>query len=134
MSALTPLEVASGLVLGTVATIGLPARSSDPRAAMEQALVEPLRRGAPTEDDLSRVQRRRSFPTWATQAFQMAVQNRVIDPVLRSPEEPRLPWLVSFMQRWLPSLQGIPARIVGLGFRPEHVDLGVIDGRPGIPQ
>ena len=61
----------------------------------------------------------------------MAVQNRVIDPVLRSSEEPRLPWLVRLMQRWLPFLQGIPARIVGVGFRPEHVNLAVIDGAAG---
>ena len=45
MSALSPLEVASGLVFGTVANIDAPTRGSDPRAAMEQALVEPLRRG-----------------------------------------------------------------------------------------
>ena len=96
--------------------------------AAANLLVGPLRRGAPTEADLRRVQQRRAFPTWATQAFQMAVQNRVIDPVLRSSQEPRLPWLVRFIQRWLPFLQGIPARIVGIGFRPEHVDLDVIDG------
>ena len=69
----------------------------------------------------------------ATQAFQIGVQNRVIDPVLRSSEEPRLPGLVRFVQRWFPLLQGIPARIVGVGFRPEHVDLDAIDGRVSDP-
>ena len=49
-----------------------------------QPAGRPLRRGTPAEDDLRKVQQRRAFPTWATQAFQMAVQNRVIDPVLRS--------------------------------------------------
>ena len=100
--------------------------------ATANLLVGPLRRGAPTEDDLRKVQKRRSFPTWATQAFQTTVQNRVIDPVLRSSEEPRLPWLVRLMQRRLPFLQGIPARIVGVGFRPEHVDLAAIDGSTGV--
>jgi hypothetical protein len=38
---------------------------------------------------------------------------------------------VRVIQRWLPFLQGIPARIVGVGFRPEHVDLAVIDGPAG---
>jgi 2-polyprenyl-6-methoxyphenol hydroxylase-like FAD-dependent oxidoreductase len=99
--------------------------------AAANLLVGPLRRGAPTEDDLRKVQARRSFPTRATQAFQVAVQNRVIDPVLRSTEEPKLPGLVRFVQRYLPILQGIPARIVGVGFRPEHVDLAVIDGPAG---
>jgi 2-polyprenyl-6-methoxyphenol hydroxylase-like FAD-dependent oxidoreductase len=99
--------------------------------AAANLLVGPLRRGTPSEDDLARVQKRRSFPTWATQAFQIAVQSRVIDPVLRSTREPRLPWLMRFIQRRLPILQGIPARIVGVGFRPERVDLAVIDGRGG---
>ena len=97
--------------------------------AAANLLVEPLRAGIPAEDDLRKVQQRRAFPTWATQAFQMAVQNRVIDPVLRGTQAPRLPWLVRFMQRHLLFLQGIPARIIGVGFRPEHVDLAVIDGR-----
>ena len=99
--------------------------------AAANLLVGPLRRGIPAEADLRKVQQRRTFPTWATQAFQTVVQNRVIDPVLRSSQEPRLPWLMRFLQRRLPVLQGIPARIVGVGFRPEHVDLGVIDGRRG---
>jgi 2-polyprenyl-6-methoxyphenol hydroxylase-like FAD-dependent oxidoreductase len=99
--------------------------------AAANLLVGPLRCGAPSEDDVARVQKRRSFPTWATQAFQIAVQRRVIDPVLRSTREPRLPWLMRFIQRRLPVLQGIPARIVGVGFRPEHVDLAVIDGQAG---
>jgi 2-polyprenyl-6-methoxyphenol hydroxylase-like FAD-dependent oxidoreductase len=99
--------------------------------ATANLLVGPLRRGPPTEDDLRKVQKRRTFPTWATQAFQTIVQNRVIDPVLRSSTEPKLPWLVRFLQRRLPSLQGIPARIVGVGFRPEHVDLDAIDGAAG---
>jgi 2-polyprenyl-6-methoxyphenol hydroxylase-like FAD-dependent oxidoreductase len=98
--------------------------------AAANLLVGPLRRGRPTEDDLRKVQERRSFPTRATQAFQIAVQNRFIDPVLRSSQEPKVPWLLRFLQRYAPFLQGIPARIVGVGFRPEHVDLAVIDG-PG---
>jgi 2-polyprenyl-6-methoxyphenol hydroxylase-like FAD-dependent oxidoreductase len=96
--------------------------------ATANLLVEPLRQGRVTEDDLNRVQKRRSFPTWATQRFQIAVQNRVIDPVLRSSTTPRPPWIARLLQR-LPALQGIPARLIGIGFRPEHVDLGVIDGR-----
>jgi 2-polyprenyl-6-methoxyphenol hydroxylase-like FAD-dependent oxidoreductase len=99
--------------------------------AAANLLTVPLRAGAPTEADLHRVQRRRAFPTWATQTFQIAVQNRVIDPVLRSSRPPQVPWLLRFVQRYLPFLQGIPARVVGVGFRPEHVDLGVIDGWAG---
>ena len=96
--------------------------------ATANLVAEPLRKGRLTEDDLHRVQKRRAFPTWATQRFQIAVQSRVIDPVLRSSVEPRPPWIARVMQR-LPVLQGIPARLIGIGFRPEHVNLRVIDGR-----
>ena len=99
--------------------------------ATANLLVGPLRAGIPAEADLRKVQQRRTFPTWATQAFQTAVQNRVIDPVLTGSQEPRLPWLARVLQRRLPVLQGIPARIVGVGFRPEHVNLDAIDGRAG---
>jgi 2-polyprenyl-6-methoxyphenol hydroxylase-like FAD-dependent oxidoreductase len=99
--------------------------------ATANLLVGPLRRGIPVEDDLRKVQERRSFPTRATQAFQTAVQNRLIDPVLRSTQEPSLPWLLRFLQRYAPFLQGVPARLIGIGFRREHVDLEVIDGPKG---
>jgi 2-polyprenyl-6-methoxyphenol hydroxylase-like FAD-dependent oxidoreductase len=113
--------------MSPIAGVGINLAIQDAIAAAN-LLVGPLRRGALSEDDLRRVQKRRTFPTWATQAFQTAVQNRVIDPVLRSSEEPRLPWLLRFLQRRLPVLQGIPARFVGIGLRPEHVDLAAIDG------
>jgi 2-polyprenyl-6-methoxyphenol hydroxylase-like FAD-dependent oxidoreductase len=96
--------------------------------AAANILVTPLRKGRLTEADLARVQKRRSFPTWATQRLQLAIQNRVIDPVLSGSATLRVPWVVRVMQR-LPFLQAIPARLVGLGFRPEHVDLRAIDGR-----
>src|SRR5262249_5144538 len=99
--------------------------------AAANLLATPLRAGAVSEADLSRVQKRRTFPTWATQAFQIAAQNWLIDPVLKSTQPPRLPWLLRFVRRYLPILQAIPARVVGVGFRPEHVDLAVIDAGKG---
>jgi 2-polyprenyl-6-methoxyphenol hydroxylase-like FAD-dependent oxidoreductase len=98
--------------------------------AAANLLVGPLRRGAPSEDDLRKVQRRRSFPTWATQAFQIAVQNRFVDPVLKATGTLKVPWPTRLVQR-LPFLQAVPARLIGIGFRPEHVDLGAIDRRAG---
>jgi 2-polyprenyl-6-methoxyphenol hydroxylase-like FAD-dependent oxidoreductase len=95
--------------------------------AAANILVQPLRRGRPSEDDLARVQKRRSFPTRATQRVQLAIQNRVIDPVLSASGPLRAPWFARLMQR-MPFLQGIPARMVGIGVRPEHVDLEAIDG------
>ena len=96
--------------------------------ATANILARPLRSGRLTEDDLQRVQQRRTFPTWATQRFQIAIQNRVIDPVLRSTADLKPPWVARLVGRF-PVLQGIPARLIGIGFRPEHVDLSAIDGR-----
>ena len=113
--------------MSPIAGVGINLAIQDAIAAAN-ILARPLRQGRLTEDDLARVQRRRSFPTWATQRMQIAIQNRLIDPVLSGSATLRAPWFARLMQR-LPFLQAIPARLVGLGFRPEHVDLGAIDGR-----
>ena len=73
-----------------------------------------------TESDLEAVQRRRSFPTRATQRFQILIQNNVIRRVLGSDKTLSAPWVLKLLQRW-PILRRIPARVLGLGFRPEHV-------------
>jgi 2-polyprenyl-6-methoxyphenol hydroxylase-like FAD-dependent oxidoreductase len=88
--------------------------------AAANILAEPLRRHRVTLDDLRRVQKRRTFPTWATQALQVAIQNRVIDPLLASGKTPKVPAALRLAQRF-PLLQRIPARVLGVGFRPEHV-------------
>jgi 2-polyprenyl-6-methoxyphenol hydroxylase-like FAD-dependent oxidoreductase len=113
--------------MSPVAGVGINLAIQD-AIATANLLIEPLRRGRLTEADLRRVQQRRSFPTWATQRLQIAVQNRVIDPVLRGSPALRPPWIARLLQR-VPVLQAIPARLVGIGFRPERVDLGIIDGR-----
>jgi 2-polyprenyl-6-methoxyphenol hydroxylase-like FAD-dependent oxidoreductase len=79
-----------------------------------------LLKGACTEADLHAVQRRRNFPTWATQRLQIGVQNNVIRRVLGSSKTLTLPWPLKLLRRF-PILRRIPARVVGIGFRPEHV-------------
>jgi 2-polyprenyl-6-methoxyphenol hydroxylase-like FAD-dependent oxidoreductase len=74
----------------------------------------------PSESELRAVQKRRNFPTWATQRLQIAIQNNVIRRVLGSSRALALPWPLKLMRRW-PILRRIPARVVGVGFRPEHV-------------
>lgn len=73
-----------------------------------------------TDRDLAAVQRRREFPTWATQKLQVAVQNRVVQKVLSGARPLTVPFLLRLMGRW-PWLRRIPARVIGMGFRPEHV-------------
>jgi len=81
-----------------------------------------LLRGTPTEQDLRAVQNRRMFPTRATQRLQLTIQNNVISRVLSSTKPLTLPWFFKLFQR-IPYLRRIPARIVGIGFRPEHIRL-----------
>jgi hypothetical protein len=70
--------------------------------------------------ELEAVQQRRSFPTHATQSLQIAVQNKVIRKVLQSAKPFKLPLAIRLLRAW-PVLRRLPARVVGMGFRPEHV-------------
>jgi 2-polyprenyl-6-methoxyphenol hydroxylase-like FAD-dependent oxidoreductase len=88
--------------------------------AAANILGKKLREGDFDESDLKAVQQRRTFPTRATQRMQIFVQNHVIQRVLRSDKPLKLPWLLKLLGRW-PFLRRIPARVVGVGFRPEHV-------------
>ena len=88
--------------------------------ASANILAEPLRAGALTTDDLKKVQKRREFPARLTQSFQIAIQHRVIGRVLASTGKTKLPWQLKLMKHWA-FLRRIPARLIGIGVRPEHV-------------
>lgn len=88
--------------------------------AAANILASKLVAGSVTDDDLRAVQRRREFPTRATQRLQIVVQNRIIRRVLGRAKPLTVPAPLKLMQRW-PFLRRIPARVIGMGFRPEHV-------------
>ncbi len=88
--------------------------------AAANILWEPLSRGRVSEDDLARVQRRREFPTRVTQAIQVFLQNRVISRALAAKGSLQVPLAIRLLARF-PLLRRIPARLLGLGVRPEHV-------------
>ncbi|HVB17768.1 MAG TPA: FAD-dependent oxidoreductase [Stellaceae bacterium] len=79
-----------------------------------------LRDGSLTDAELAAVERRRTLPTKLTQALQVMIQERVIDRVLRTSRPITAPWLLRLFNH-LPFLRRIPARVIGMGFRPEHV-------------
>jgi len=79
-----------------------------------------LLQGTPSESELHAVQRRREFPTRATQRLQLVIQNNVIRRVLGSSKPLSLPWILKLVRRW-PLLRRIPARLIGIGFLPEDV-------------
>jgi 2-polyprenyl-6-methoxyphenol hydroxylase-like FAD-dependent oxidoreductase len=88
--------------------------------AAANLLAEPLRRGRLTLRNLEAVQERRMFPTRAMQWLQVQIQNNFLSRVLASRTVPRPPLPVRLLGR-CPYLQRLPARLIGLGFRPEHV-------------
>jgi len=88
--------------------------------AAANILYRPLRQGAPSAAYLGAVQRRRELPTRITQRMQVVMQNRVIFRTLTSGAPTSLPWPARLLRDY-PILRRIPARLVGMGFRPEHV-------------
>ncbi len=88
--------------------------------ATANMLAVPLREGRVEIEDLARVQARREWPTRVTQQVQVAVQNRVIKRVLGETGRLAPPLAFKLVGRF-PFLRRIPARLIGLGFRPEHV-------------
>ncbi|GLS23721.1 monooxygenase [Labrys miyagiensis] len=79
-----------------------------------------LREGAVTDADLAALQRRREWPTRATQWGQVQAQNRIISTVLSSKQALKPPLFLRLLGRF-PVLRRIPARLIGMGVRPEHV-------------
>jgi 2-polyprenyl-6-methoxyphenol hydroxylase-like FAD-dependent oxidoreductase len=88
--------------------------------AAANILAIPLAMGEIDLDTLRLVERRRGWPTRATQRLQLLVQNRVIVPALDARRLTRPPLPLRLLARW-PWLRRLPARIIGIGFRPEHV-------------
>ena len=105
--------------MSPVGGVGINLEIQDAVAAAN-LLAEPLRAGRPTEADLARVQARRMFPVRATQALQRIIQSRVIAASLAADAPFRAPLALRLLDA-LPRLQVLPARMIGMGVRPEHV-------------
>ena len=98
--------------------------------ATANLLWQPLKEKRLTFDDLKRVQARRDFPTRATQRLQLTVQNVVIAKTLANTGNLKPPLALRLFNS-LPFLSRIPARLIGLGFRPEHVSDAIRAGTGG---
>jgi 2-polyprenyl-6-methoxyphenol hydroxylase-like FAD-dependent oxidoreductase len=88
--------------------------------AAANVLAVPLKEKRVTPELLAAVQRRRDFPMRMIQRIQVVVQNMLLAPALSSTARPKPPWPVKLMN-WFPALRRIPARVIGMGFRPEHI-------------
>jgi 2-polyprenyl-6-methoxyphenol hydroxylase-like FAD-dependent oxidoreductase len=89
-------------------------------------LFKPLRQRQVAIDYLRQIQKRRELPTRITQWLQVTVQRRIIARVLGE-TEPLKPPLAARLLSIVPFFRRIPARVVGLGIRPEHVNPEILD-------
>ena len=104
--------------MSPIGGVGLNLAVQDAVAAYN-ILVGALKRGEITDQLLARVERRRRLPATLTQRLQSLVQSTVVKPVLAG-RTTRLPLPARVLLR-TPYLDRIPARVVGVGVRPERV-------------
>jgi hypothetical protein len=86
--------------------------------ASANLLAQAFGEAAVPAERLAAVQHRRELPTKFTQGLQVAIQNRVIAPVLANPQPLRPPWFVPIMES---ATRRLRSRFIGIGFRPEHI-------------
>jgi 2-polyprenyl-6-methoxyphenol hydroxylase-like FAD-dependent oxidoreductase len=99
--------------------------------AAANILYGPLRSGRVGEDALREVQQRRQFPASLTQRGQIFIQNRIIAGVLGESEALKPPIVLKLLQH-VAFLRRIPARLVGMGFRPEHIATPDVMAAPAV--
>jgi 2-polyprenyl-6-methoxyphenol hydroxylase-like FAD-dependent oxidoreductase len=88
--------------------------------ATANLLAANLRSGTVTMDDLKAVQYRRERPARLTQRVQVFLHEHLLEPIFDSTEQLHPPLLMRMLEKY-PRLRRIPARMVGIGFRPEHI-------------
>lgn len=88
--------------------------------AAANILAGPLQRGALSDEHLQQVEDRREPPTRKTQRLQVLIQNRLIKGVLDPAGDFKPPLLIRALN-WFPFLRRLTARLIGIGFLPEHV-------------
>lgn len=85
-------------------------------------LIPAFKKGVPTEADSAKLQKRREKATRTTQHLQVFLHKRLLAPMLHNPGTTKLPFMFNLF-RWLPVLRRFPAHFVGIGFKPEHIEV-----------
>jgi 2-polyprenyl-6-methoxyphenol hydroxylase-like FAD-dependent oxidoreductase len=94
--------------------------------ATANLLAAKLVHGTPSQADLDAVQGRREFPVRMTQRMQVVMQDNIVAMALKQGSKAlKAPWPLRVITA-VPWLQGITARFLGLGVRPEHVHSPVV--------
>lgn len=105
--------------MSPVGGIGINLAIQDAVAAAN-ILTPALQRGIPSTGTLREVQKRREFPTRVTQAVQVFIQERIMSRFLNTRATIHVPAFLRMLFA-IPFVRRIPARVVGVGIRPEHV-------------
>jgi 2-polyprenyl-6-methoxyphenol hydroxylase-like FAD-dependent oxidoreductase len=105
--------------MSPIGGVGINIAVQDAVAAANQ-LAGPLRAGTVRDGDLQAIQARRTPAVRFTQWLQLTIQRRIITRVLASRERPKPPRVFRLFNVF-PVLRRVPAYLIGIGIRPEHV-------------
>jgi 2-polyprenyl-6-methoxyphenol hydroxylase-like FAD-dependent oxidoreductase len=109
----------SAHAMSPIGGVGINLAVQDAVAAANR-LAGPLRKGAVSDEDLQAIEERRTLPVRFTQWLQLTIQRRIISRVLESERRPKPPLFFKLFD-FFPVLRRVPARLLGIGIRPEHV-------------
>jgi 2-polyprenyl-6-methoxyphenol hydroxylase-like FAD-dependent oxidoreductase len=105
--------------MSPIGGVGINLALQDAVAAANR-LAAPLRGGVVRDEDLQAIEERRTLPVHFTQWLQLTIQRQIISRVLESERRPKPPAFFKLFGVF-PVLRRIPARLIGVGIRPEHV-------------
>ncbi len=105
--------------MSPIGGVGINIAVQDAVAAANR-LAAPLKAGRVRDDDLAAIETRRMVAVRFTQWLQLAAQKQIISRVLAAKTRPKPPLMFKLLSVF-PALQRLPARLLGLGIRPEHV-------------
>jgi 2-polyprenyl-6-methoxyphenol hydroxylase-like FAD-dependent oxidoreductase len=109
----------SAHAMSPVGGVGINLAIQDAVAAANLLAVK-LREGCVKQSDLQAVQNRRERPARMTQTVQIFLHEHLLKPIFESDEMITPPVVMRLFERF-PRLRRLPARMVGMGFRPEHI-------------
>lgn len=105
--------------MSPVGGVGINLAIQDAVAAANMLSVA-LKSGEVTEEELEAVQKRREKAAMRTQRVQVFVHRKFLSRVVEG-KEVRLPWYMRALLK-VPLVRRVPARVVGVGFQPEHLE------------
>jgi 2-polyprenyl-6-methoxyphenol hydroxylase-like FAD-dependent oxidoreductase len=110
----------SAHAMSPIGGVGINMAVQDAVAAANRLAGPLLRTGGVSDEDLQAIEERRTLPVRFTQWLQLTIQRRIISRVLESERRPKPPLFFKLFDIF-PVLRRLPARLLGVGIRPEHV-------------